>query len=132
MGVERQVEFLGPQPKQKLPALYQEADLFVFPALRDSGGSALLEAMELGLPVLCFPWGGPAEMVDEETGFLVSLQTPARTVQEIRSTMRRVRSDPEAALQRAQKARTRVAEKFSWEEKRALLAVTYDELVSNS
>ena len=47
---------------------YRSADLFVFPGLRDSGGTAVLEAMAHGLPVVCTELGGPGVMVNERCG----------------------------------------------------------------
>lgn len=128
---EAQVEFLGAQPKERLTAFYREADLFVFPALRDSGGSALLEAMEQGLPVLCFPWGGPAEMVNEETGFLVRTDRPEQTIRDMVTILNRLQQDPELGARRAQAAALSVRDRFSWRHKGALLQKTYAEILSS-
>jgi glycosyltransferase involved in cell wall biosynthesis len=54
---------------------YDEADALAFLWLRDSGGSALLEAMTRGLPVICLDWGGPAKMLGEYSG----IRLPANT-----------------------------------------------------
>lgn len=131
LGVEAQVQFLGPQPKETLPRFYREADLFVFPALRDSGGSALLEAMTQGVPVLCFPWGGPAEMVKEETGFLASLRNPAQTIREIQSVITGLRQDPALGRRKAWQAGPWAQEHFSWDRKREILDQTYGEILSS-
>jgi len=128
LGVETRVEFLGPQAKERLPDFYHEADLFVFPALRDSGGSALLEAMTHGIPVLCFPWGGPAEMVTEETGFLASLGNPAQTICEIQSVITRLRQDPALGRRKARQAGLWAQDHFSWDRKRGILDQTYREI----
>lgn len=50
--VERGVEFLGPVPNTAVPALMDEADLFVHPALEESFGLVLVEAMARGIPVV--------------------------------------------------------------------------------
>jgi glycosyltransferase involved in cell wall biosynthesis len=129
LGLEKQVEFLGPQPKEALPQFYREADLFVFPALRDSGGSALLEAMEQGVPVLCFPWGGPAEMVSERTGFLVEVQSPAETIRGMAGVMTGLRENPNSGRHKAEEARLWARHQFSWHRKGELLAQTYREIL---
>ena len=132
LGVAAQVEFLGPQPKESLAGFYREADLFVFPALRDSGGSALLEAMTQGIPVLCFPWGGPAEMVKEETGFLVGLQNPHETVREMCAVITRLRKEPETGRRKAREAWSWARDHFSWERKRDVLDQAYREITPTS
>ena len=132
MGLSHVVEILGPQPKDSLGHFYEEADLFVFPALRDSGGSALLEAMARGLPVLCFPWGGPGEMVDAETGIMIPLNHPPATIREIADAIKKLRHDPEIGTAMAQRARERIQHRFSWSFKASLLENTYSLLMSRS
>jgi hypothetical protein len=46
------LRFLGHVPYEDLPAIYAQADLFVFPSLADEWGLAVIEAMAAGLPVL--------------------------------------------------------------------------------
>ncbi len=55
--------FLGAQPHAALPALYAQADVFVFPSLTDTFGLVLVEAMACGLPVAAFPAPGPLDVV---------------------------------------------------------------------
>lgn len=126
------VEFLGPQPKESLALFFDNADLFVFPALRDSGGSALLEAMGRGVPVLCFPWGGPGEMVDPQSGILIPLEDPHRTARGIAAAIENHRRHPELALALAQKAQERVRDQFFWKRKAQILSDTYREILPSS
>ena len=132
LGLSQAVEILGPQPKDSLERFYQEADLFVFPALRDSGGSALLEAMARGLPVLCFPWGGPGEMVDTQTGMMIPLDTPSATSKKIAAAVEKLCAHPEIGTAMAQRAREQIQHKFSWAFKASLLAKTYSRLMSQT
>lgn len=44
--------YVGAFPREKLPELYRQATVFVFPTLMDSFGLVLLEAMASGLPVI--------------------------------------------------------------------------------
>jgi glycosyltransferase involved in cell wall biosynthesis len=129
LGLSGVVEFLGPQPKESLGRFYGAADLFVFPALRDSGGSALLEAMGRGLSVLCFPWGGPGEMVDQQSGILIPLEDPHRTARAIAAAMEKHRRHPEWAQSLAQKAQERVRDRFFWKRKAQILSDTYLEIL---
>lgn len=76
--LDRGVEFLGPVPNAAVPALMDEADVFVHPALEESFGLVLVEAMARGLPVVggrgsgAVPWvlaGGTA-------GLLADVRSP--------------------------------------------------------
>jgi glycosyltransferase involved in cell wall biosynthesis len=51
--------------------IVREADVFVMPSLRECGGTAILEAMALGKPVIAIKWGGPADYVQPSCGLLV-------------------------------------------------------------
>jgi glycosyltransferase involved in cell wall biosynthesis len=66
------VRSLGALPGGRLPALYAACDLYVWPAVREAYGMAMLEAQALGLPVLAGDEGGVADVVaDGVTGRLV-------------------------------------------------------------
>jgi glycosyltransferase involved in cell wall biosynthesis len=52
--------------------ILRDSDVFVMPSLRECGGTAILEAMALGKPVVTTDWGGPADYVTPECGLLVS------------------------------------------------------------
>jgi glycosyltransferase involved in cell wall biosynthesis len=54
-----------------LKALYESADLFVWPAVNEAYGMVLLEAQAMGCPVLAGAYGGVASVVKHgETGIL--------------------------------------------------------------
>ncbi|MDW8307762.1 MAG: glycosyltransferase family 4 protein [Verrucomicrobiales bacterium] len=128
-GVADQVRFLGRLPHDQLEPHYERADLFVFPALRDSGGSALLEAMSKGLPVICLDWAGPAEIVSEDSGVKVPVTTPDKTVEAFAAALVRLRNDPAWRLQLGQRAAERARRHFTWASKRAVLEETYERLL---
>ena len=54
-----------------MAAMYANHDVLLFPALHDSGGMVVLEAMSHGLPVVCLKLGGPATMVDDRCGYAI-------------------------------------------------------------
>lgn len=85
LGIEDRVHLLG--FRQDVPALLQEADLFVHTALADPHPRAVIEAMHAGLPVVAFSVDGVAEtVVDGRTGKLVDPGSPdgmARAVVEL-------------------------------------------------
>lgn len=64
-GLQERVLFLGAVPSEDLPALYQMADLFVYPSLFEGFGIPVIEALWSGTPVItsrgsCFAEsGGP-------------------------------------------------------------------------
>lgn len=66
------VEFLGWIPHEKLPEVYERADVFVLPSYSEALGMAIMEAMASGLPVVSSDVSGPRDLVEDgRTGFLV-------------------------------------------------------------
>jgi len=129
LGLSAQVKFVGKIPHADLKSYYQTSDVLVFPALRDSGGSALLEAMARYLPVVCLDWAGPGEMLDENSGIKVSVASAPEAVRGIGEALQRLQRDPELRRRLAQNGRQRAESLFRWEAKRNLLEATYEELI---
>lgn len=130
LGIGARVHFAGQVTREQLPALYAAADALVFPALRDAGGSALIEAMSLGVPVVCLDWGGPGEMVDAESGVKITITSPELTITGFADAFARLRDEPAWRAQLAERAAERVRAHFTWEAKGRLLEATYARLLA--
>jgi glycosyltransferase involved in cell wall biosynthesis len=71
LGVERQIDWVGWQPGDTMHEVYARHDVLLFPALHDTGGMVVLEAMRHGLPVVCLKLGGPSALVNDSCGRVV-------------------------------------------------------------
>lgn len=65
-----------PGYQENMPWIYQNADIFVFPSMREGMPVALMEAMAAGLPCVASNIRGNRELVDEAMRF--SLKKPAQ------------------------------------------------------
>ncbi len=72
------VRWTGWVPQQRLSDYYRDADVLLFPSLRDSGGMVVLEALSYGLPVVCTDLGGPGLIVDRSCGRAVAIKDCTR------------------------------------------------------
>ncbi len=73
------IRFAGAVAEDSLPAIYAACDLFVWPAVNEAFGMAILEAQAAGLPVVAGASPGVAGIVaDGITGRLVDAGTPDR------------------------------------------------------
>lgn len=75
LGVADAVQWLGWLPKAQVQALYASHDTLLCPSLRDSGGFVVLEALQAGLPVVCFALGGPGVIVDASVGAAIAAES---------------------------------------------------------
>ena len=103
--------------------------MLVFPALRDSGGSAGLEALARYVPVVCLDWGGPGEMVDNQSGLKIPVSTPQKAVEAFAGALVRLQREPALRAALANAGRSRAEAVFRWQAKRELLEATYWQLI---
>ena len=83
---ERVIFVHKPEPEH-LRALYQSADLFIFPSQTDTQGLVLAEAMSQGLPVVALDGPGQRDIIrNGENGFIVTgVAEAVRVIQRIMS-----------------------------------------------
>jgi glycosyltransferase involved in cell wall biosynthesis len=115
------IRFLGRVEPNDLPAVLDEADVFVNSSVVDNQPVSMLEAFAAGLPVVSTPTGDIANMVrDGATGLLVPARDPAAMAKAVISLL----EDPDRASAMARRARGEV-EKYSWPHVRERWAAVY-------
>ena len=113
-----EIIFTGKLSPEELANEYKTANVFTLPAIVDSKGDTeglgvvLIEAMELGLPVVASNVGGiPDVVVDGVSGILV----PEKDPEALAGAYRRLAAEPELVKQLLAGAQKRIAECFSWD-----------------
>lgn len=90
--------------------VYAGLDIFLFPAVDEGLGTALLAAMAHALPVVALDRGAGREVMESgRSGVLVADREPAT----LAAAVRRLLMDLAAARQLGEAARARIAERFS-------------------
>ena len=115
LGVSEAVDFRGWLGKSEISDRLRAADVFLYPSLREPGGTVVLEAMASGLPSIVADWGGPAEYVRDDTGIRVDVSSPERFVDEMAGAMVTLAADPEGRRRAGAAARARVAAEYDWD-----------------
>ena len=113
-----EIIFTGKLSPEALANEYRTANVFTLPAIVDSKGDTeglgvvLIEAMELGLPIVASNVGGiPDVVIDGETGILV----PEKDPEALANAYKRLASNPELISQLLAGAQKRIAECFTWD-----------------
>ncbi len=113
-----EIIFTGKLSPEALANEYKTANVFTLPAIVDSKGDTeglgvvLIEAMELGLPIVASKVGGiPDVVIDGETGILV----PEKDPEALANAYKRLASNPELISQLLAGAQKRIAECFTWD-----------------
>lgn len=112
-----QVVFTGQVSSAQLEQEYRQASCFVLPAIVDSKGDTeglgvvLIEAAELGLPLVASDVGGISDVVVHgKSGLLV----PEKNPRALADALQMLADQPELAQGLVQGARQHIQEHFSW------------------
>jgi glycosyltransferase involved in cell wall biosynthesis len=112
-NIAQNIHFCGPLPRTRLLQELQRMSILLHPALEESFGMAILEAMALRIPVVAgyncgaVPW----VLDDGRAGFLTNVRNP----QAIAETLLTCVTQPEDRVRRQQNAYTRACNQFSSE-----------------
>ena len=113
-----EIIFTGKLSPEDLANEYRTANVFTLPAIVDSKGDTeglgvvLIEAMELGLPIVASNVGGiPDVVIDNESGILVPEKDPVA----LADAFKRLAADPSLTERLLAGARKRISECFTWD-----------------
>ncbi len=126
LGVERRVIFTGPVYRDTADYFYA-GDFFVFPTLFDPFGTAALEAMAAGLPVITSERVGVAELFTPgREGFLLRDPTDAGEIARGMNLL----SDRERMAEMGRAGR-KTASRHTWKKRAEELVEIYAKILSN-
>ena len=117
LGVADRIVFHGWIKKNEVNRFYQEADLFVFPSLREPSGQVVLEAMSHGLPLIVCNSGGPGHTVQETFGHRIPVTTPTELSAGIAKAIRDLHGRRDTLREMSETARQEIADKYLWSAK---------------
>ena len=102
---------LGSIPPDDVPKYLAASDIFIRPSLSEGLGSAFLEAMAAGVPIIGTRVGGiPDFLVDGETGLFCEAQNPQSIAEKIKLLL----ADETLRQKLITNGKKLVAEKYNW------------------
>jgi glycosyltransferase involved in cell wall biosynthesis len=126
LNVAHAVEFTGWTNHRDVAALAQKNSIFLFPSVREFGGGAVIEAMALGLVPIVANYGGPGEIVTDDTGFRLPLSSRERLIEDASTLLAEIASGEHDLAQLARNGLQRVRSLYTWERKALQLRNVYD------
>lgn len=112
LGVSDRVIFVGSVPLEHVPPYLHTAHAFIRLSKSEGLGTAFIEAMAAGLPVIATAVGGiPDVVLHGRTGLLVSASDP----QTVRGAVQSLMDAPDFVRQLGSSAATHSAEHYRWE-----------------
>jgi glycogen(starch) synthase len=111
LGLRSRVRFLGFVPHDRVPGLLRSSDVLVLPSRYEELGTAMVEGMYAGLPVVASDTGGVPELVEHDgSGLLVPPGQPAP----LADAMNRLLGDKGLAGRFGSRGR-QLAQSYRWE-----------------
>jgi glycosyltransferase involved in cell wall biosynthesis len=128
LHIEAHVRFAGEVPHSDVVRYLALAEVFVRPSLSEGLGTAFLEAMACGVPVVGSPVGGIPDFLEpERTGLFCDPERP----ETITTALLRLLKDPELARRIGQAGRDLVSRDYRWEGVADRLGDVYDRLAED-
>ena len=127
LGLENEVIFGENLPRNEYVEELKKTHIYLLPSLRDNAPSTLMEAMLAGCVPIVAACGGPAEIVNAESGFALPVQSPEALVNGIAEVIIQLHKEPSRLAIMGGCARERILTHFSADYYWRKLSAIYDD-----
>lgn len=124
LGIKLRCHFHGWIPREQVLNVTKSAHLMLITSLRDLTSTVTVEALALGLPIVCLDHCGFAEVVNETCGVKIPVTTPDEVVAAMTRSIENLAKDETKRQTLANGALLR-ARDFAWEEKARVVDQIY-------
>lgn len=122
------ITFLKQVPRTEVLNQLKKGDIFISPSLRDACNLALLEAMAVGLPIICLNWSGMAISTDESCAIRLPVTNPEQMPKDMADAIVKLVESPELRERLGTAARERIRTVFNWDAKGEFIENLLNEL----
>ncbi|MBU4186198.1 MAG: glycosyltransferase [Proteobacteria bacterium] len=128
LGIAERCNWHGWVPRDESLKTMRHGHVFVVSSLQDLTSTVILEALALGLPVICLDHCGFADVVTPECGIKVPVTYPKKVIEDMSLAIQRIADNESLRQQMAAAALNRAAE-FSWDNKAKKLNEIYRQVM---
>lgn len=129
--IAHQCHWHGKVEHDKIFELMANCDLFFFTSIMEATSTVVLEAISVGLPVLCFNTCGFGPLVKSFAGVTIELSTPEASAHEFSQLISHFITHPEE-LENISAAEIKNRKCLSWDNKARQMVKIYQTLVSRN
>lgn len=129
-GIASQCHWYGNVPHDRILEMMASSDIMLFTSIMEATSTVVLEAITVGLPVLCFNTCGFGPIVKEFAGITVDLSDPNKSVQDFARELLRLYKNKTLL----DDISTRIFERrlsLTWESKAHTLSLLYNSIIKN-
>lgn len=126
-----EIKIISEIPRDEVLLELSKSDIFLFPSLREGGSWALMEAMAVGLPVICIKWSGMEVITDNESAIQLPVTNPEQMPNDMAIAITKLIDNPELKQKMGDAGRKRIKEVFNWEAKGVFMENLFNEIDKN-
>jgi glycosyltransferase involved in cell wall biosynthesis len=129
LGITDKVVWTGQLSHADAASEMSKAHVFTFPSLQEASSTVTLEALSLGLPVICHDACGMGFIVTDECGIKIPMISPQQSIDGYAAAFRRLHDNP-AELTRLSQGALRRSDELSWDYAAEQIALGYDRVLA--
>ncbi|MCD7847489.1 MAG: glycosyltransferase family 4 protein [Oscillospiraceae bacterium] len=119
----------GKVPFEKMPKVYADADIFCLPSLRETTGTAVIEAMANKLPVVALNQNGVKYLVEEDAGILAEIGTKEETIRNLAAALKTLIESYELRVVLGNNGYEKLRNKYTWKKKTEEMTGIYKSVI---
>ena len=127
-GAEKICHWHGQIPNSEVHKLMRESDIFFFTSIFEATSTVILEAIQNGLPIVCFDRCGFGPIVDDSIGMKIPCKSPKQAVRDFVKAITYLYNHREVLPQMSANCKSKRLE-LSWDNKMTRLMSFYRKLV---
>jgi glycosyltransferase involved in cell wall biosynthesis len=132
LSIIHRVEFKEGLSRNEVLKELEDADIFISTSLRDACNLSLLEAMAVGLPVICLNWSGMAVATDDSCAIRIPVTNPTQMPIDMAKAIQTLIDDLDLRRRMGEAGRERIRKVFNWEAKGEFMENLLKELDSSA
>lgn len=113
-GLADKVHFHGKVSYEKMQDCYKAADIYVLPSLRETTGTAVIEAMANKLPVIALNQNGVKHLVEQDAGILVNIQSKEQVLKDFADALKKLIENSELRIRLGENGYQKIREQYTW------------------
>ena len=117
LGLSNRITLIPFIPRSEILKHLELSDIYLFGSLKEACNLSLLEAMAIGLPVVCLNWSGMAISTDDSCAIRLPVSTPRQMPKDMAAAIIKLIKNPELRESMGKAGRKRIKEIFNWENK---------------
>jgi glycosyltransferase involved in cell wall biosynthesis len=125
--IDSSVKWYGWIEHDEAIKIISQSDIMLLTSIQDSTTSVVMEALKLGVPVICHDMCGFGTVIDETCGIKIPVINPSRSIEDFANAINNLANNPDKLKILSQGAFDR-ASKFTWEYKMKKLKIIYNEI----